>query len=41
MNLLSVPSEWRDAIIGVLIIVTVLMDSVVRNRIAHRKQPTA
>ncbi len=39
MNLLSVPSEWRDAIIGVLIIVTVLMDSVVRNRIAHRKQP--
>lgn len=39
MNLLSVPSEWRNAIIGVLIIVTVLLDSVVKTRMA-RKQKT-
>lgn len=38
MNLLAVPSEWRDAIIGVLIIVTVLIDSVVNNRMAKRKK---
>lgn len=37
MNLLAVPSEWRDAIIGVLIIVTVLLDSVVKKRIARRQ----
>ena len=40
MNLLSVPSEWRDAIIGVLIISTVLLDSMVRNKIIHSKQAT-
>ena len=38
MNLLSVPSEWRDAIIGVLIIFTVLMDIVVKRRISSSKQ---
>ncbi len=38
MNLLSVPSEWRDAIIGVLIIFTVLMDIVVKKRILSSKQ---
>ncbi len=38
MNLLSVPSEWRDAIIGVLIIFTVLMDIVVKKRISSSKQ---
>lgn len=37
MNLLAVPSEWRDAIIGVLIIATVLLDSVVKKRIARRQ----
>ena len=37
MNLLAVPSEWRDAIIGVLIIVTVLLDSIVKNRVARRQ----
>jgi len=37
MNLLAVPSEWRDAIIGVLIIVTVLVDSIVKKRIARRQ----
>jgi len=37
MNLLAVPSEWRDAIIGVLIIVTVLLDSIVKKRIARRQ----
>ena len=36
MNLLAVPSEWRDAIIGVLIIVTVLMDSMVNKRVAKK-----
>jgi ribose transport system permease protein len=38
MNLLAVPSEWRDAIIGVLIIVTVLLDSVVSNRVSSRRK---
>jgi len=38
LNLLSVPSEWRDGIIGILIIGTVLLDSIVKNRIASRKQ---
>lgn len=37
MNLLAVPSEWRDAIIGVLIIVTVLLDSIVKNRMARKQ----
>lgn len=37
MNLLAVPSEWRDAIIGVLIIVTVLLDSIVKSRVARRQ----
>ncbi len=36
MNLLAVPSEWRDAIIGVLIIVTVLLDSMVNKRVAKK-----
>ncbi len=38
MNLLSVPSEWRDAIIGILIIFTVLMDIIVKKRISSSKQ---
>ncbi len=33
MNLLAVPSEWRDAIIGVLIILTVLVDLQMRKRL--------
>lgn len=37
MNLLAVPSELRDAIIGVLIIGTVLMDTILRKRMAKRK----
>lgn len=37
MNLLAVPSELRDAVIGVLIIVTVLMDTAVRKHMAGRK----
>ncbi|MGE5613900.1 MAG: ABC transporter permease [Bacillota bacterium] len=37
MNLLAVPSEWRDAIIGILIIVTVLLDSIIKKRIARRQ----
>lgn len=37
MNLLAVPSELRDAIIGVLIIFTVLLDTVVRKRMMSRK----
>lgn len=37
MNLLAVPSELRDAIIGVLIIVTVLMDITIRKRMEKRK----
>ncbi len=35
MNLLAVPSEWRDAIIGVLIILTVLVDLQMRKRLAN------
>jgi ribose transport system permease protein len=41
MNLLAVPSEWRDAIIGVLIIVTVLLDSVINKRVAKRAKAIA
>jgi Branched-chain amino acid transport system / permease component. len=37
MNLLSVPSEWRDAILGVLIIITVLLDVVVKKRMQSIK----
>lgn len=37
LNLLSVPSEWRDAIIGVLIILAVLLDITVKKRMANRK----
>lgn len=40
LNLLAVPSEWRDAIIGVLIIVTVLLDITVKKRMAKRKRVT-
>jgi ribose transport system permease protein len=39
MNLFNVPSEWRDAILGVLIILTVLLDTYLRNR-TSRKQTT-
>ncbi len=35
MNLLAVPSEWREAIIGALIIITVLIDILVRKRFTH------
>lgn len=38
LNLLAVPSEWRDAIIGVLIIATVLTDVTVERRVAQRKR---
>ena len=34
MNLLAVPSVWRDAVIGLLIILTVLIDIVMRKRLA-------
>lgn len=37
MNLLAVPSELRDAIIGVLIIGTVFMDIIIRKRMEKRK----
>lgn len=37
LNLLAVPSEWRDAIIGVLIILTVLLDMAVKKRMSQRK----
>lgn len=40
MNLLSVPSEWRDAIIGVLIIATVLVDIILKNRVGTVKRRT-
>jgi len=35
MNLLGVPSVWRDAIIGALIIVTVLLDTFFRKKLAQ------
>lgn len=38
MNLLAVPSEMRDAVIGFLIIVTVLLDITMRRQMAKRKQ---
>lgn len=38
MNLLAVPSEWRDAVIGLLIIATVLLDTVVKKQITVSKQ---
>ncbi len=34
MNLISVPSDWRDAIIGGLIIITVLSDILLKKRVA-------
>lgn len=37
MNLLAVASEWRNAIIGILIIATVLLDSVVKSRVSLQK----
>lgn len=37
MNLLAVPSVWREAIIGILIIVTVLIDIIVKKRISNIK----
>jgi len=37
MNLLAVPSVWREAIIGLLIIVTVLIDIMVKKRIVRMK----
>ncbi len=37
MNLLAVPSEWREAIIGILIITTVLLDTIINKRIAKRQ----
>ena len=37
MNLLAVPSELRDAVIGVLIIGTVLFDTMLRKQLAKRK----
>ncbi len=37
LNLLAVPSEWRDAIIGGLIILTVLLDITVKKRMSARK----
>lgn len=40
LNLLAVPSEWRDAIIGVLIILTVLLDITVKKRMSARKSVT-
>lgn len=41
MNLLSVPSEWRDAIMGSLIIITVLLDILVKKRISSSKKARA
>lgn len=38
MNLLAVPSEWKDAVIGLLIIATVLLDTIVKKRITASKQ---
>ncbi len=40
LNLLAVPTEWRDAIIGVLIISTVLLDTTMKRRLAARKSVT-
>ena len=37
MNLLAVPSELRDAVIGVLIISTVLLDTFIRRRMEKRR----
>ena len=34
MNLLAIPSVWRDAIIGALIIITVLVDISTKKRLA-------
>jgi len=34
MNLLAIPSVWRDAIIGTLIIITVLVDISTKKRLA-------
>lgn len=38
MNILAVPSEWRDGVIGVIIIVTVLLDLVVKKRMSTGKK---
>lgn len=38
MNILAVPSEWREGVIGVLIIGTVLLDLFVKKRIANTKK---
>ncbi len=38
MNLMAVPSEWREAIIGVLIIGTVLLDSFAKNNTGLKKK---
>lgn len=35
MNLVAVPSDWRDAIIGALIIATVLSDLLLKKRVAN------
>ena len=37
MNLLAVSSEMRDAVIGFLIIVTVLLDTTMRRQMEKRK----
>lgn len=41
MNILAVPSEWRDGIIGILIITTVLLDLIVKKKISTSKSITA
>ncbi len=40
MNILAVPSEWRDGIIGILIISTVLLDLIVKKKISTSKSIT-
>ena len=40
LNLLSVPSEWRDAILGMLIILTILSDVMLKHRVTNRKKAT-
>jgi ribose transport system permease protein len=37
MNLMAVPSEWRDAVIGALIILTVLVDIFLKKRVSKIK----
>jgi ribose transport system permease protein len=38
MNILAVPSEWRDGVIGIIIIGTVLLDLVVKKRMSTGKK---